>query len=709
MSPIGKASVLFLLLAGLGLRPATGDPAPAPLRTVADVLAARKIETRQHFFYDLTGTVRRIWDGQDFILTDGTGANSFIYYIKPPMPAHGDLIRITGSFHTPVGNWIPNGISRFETLGKGIPEHPRDVSLAELARKSIPDYSYVRIEATVDDIRPDDISAECNFIVLKDGLNSIIIAVKDSSSDINSLSRLIGARIRATGSLFYQRSSWRQFHSPIIVSGVHDEIEVVTPPPDPFAYPPLGFLEHVAPEDLIRLGRRTTEGRVLATWPDNRVLVQAEKDQLICVHLTGGEALPAVDTVIKAVGDVTTDHFHLLLGKARIRHIRKAAALPQVPIPSVSLQSLFSRRGQRASVDPEKYGCTIRVSGTLGEQPQTAGAAHLIRLRDGEQSITVDASSCPEAFSGLSVGSDIQVTGVFVFEAEPWHADAPFPRIDRSMLILNRATDLSVLRRPPPLTPRHFLWITSALLALLLGFTIWNRILNRLVERRSKELLKAQISRISETLRVDERTRLAVELHDSLSQNLSGVAFQAAAAQSLLTHDPGATRRNLETVQRMLLSCRAELKRCLWDLREDTLAEKNFSAAVERTLRPVIGTADLIVRFNVPRERLSDPTAHAVLCILRELASNAVRHGHARTIRVAGECHDGRLSFSVRDDGTGFDVRGVPATDGVHFGLSGIRERVKRHGGAFTIASQAGDTRATVTINLPQDDSKFTS
>ena len=88
MSPIGKASVLFLLLAGLGLRPATGDPAPAPLRTVADVLAARKIETRQHFFYDLTGTVRRIWDGQDFILTDGTGANSFIYDIKPPMPAH---------------------------------------------------------------------------------------------------------------------------------------------------------------------------------------------------------------------------------------------------------------------------------------------------------------------------------------------------------------------------------------------------------------------------------------------------------------------------------------------------------------------------------------------------------------------------------------------------------------------------------------------
>lgn len=676
--------------------------APAPLGTIAEILAARKLETRQHIFYSVTGTVRRIWGGQDFILTDETGSDSFICY-KPTMPEHGDRIHVTGSFHPPAGNWIPLGIQRYETLGKGSLACPQDITPADVARKSVPDYSSVRIEATVDEVRPDDISSECNFLVLKDGLDSVLVATKESEQGLSTLSELMGSRVRITGCLFYQRSSWRQFHSPVVIVGDHDAIELVEPHPDPFSYPAIGFLEHVAPEDLLRLGRRTAEGVVLATWQGSHVLVQADSGLLLHVHLASGEAVPDVGTTVKVAGNVTTDHFRILLMKAVVKTLRPASPLPLPPARPVSLEELCRRHGQRTSVNPEKYGSVIQVSGTLSEPPQATGDSYLMRLREGDQSITVDASRCPDAASGIPVGSIVRATGVFVFEAEPWHADAPFPRIGRSLLVLNQADDLVLLRKPSPLTPRLFLWITSSLLLLLVGFTIWNRVLKRLVERRSRELLKEQISRISETLRVDERTRLAVELHDSLSQNLSGVSFQAAAAHSLMAHDPDAARQNLETVQRMLLSCRAELKRCLWDLREDTLAEQDFATAVERTLRPVIGPAELIIRFNVSRERMSDPTAHTVLCILRELASNAVRHGHAKTIRVAGESHDGKLSFSVRDDGVGFDVNSASSADGIHFGLLGIRERVKRHGGLFKIASAAGDTRATVTINLPQD------
>ena len=57
------------------------------------------------------------------------------------------------------------------------------------------------------------------------------------------------------------------------------------------------------------------------------------------------------------------------------------------------------------------------------------------------------------------------------------------------------------------------------------------------------------------------------------------------------------------------------------------------------------------------RQRPFESTAHSILCIVRELAANAVRHGHATQIRIAGEEHDNQLSFSVRDNGCGFDVK----------------------------------------------------
>ncbi|MBQ6330188.1 MAG: ATP-binding protein, partial [Kiritimatiellae bacterium] len=220
--------------------------------------------------------------------------------------------------------------------------------------------------------------------------------------------------------------------------------------------------------------------------------------------------------------------------------------------------------------------------------------------------------------------------------------------------------------------------MVGLLLLAILAVVIWNRALQRMVDRKSRQLLKGEMAQIKSALRVNERTRLAVELHDSLSQNLSGVACQIAATKGTLPDGADAATHQLETAERMLLSCRTELRRCLWDLRGDALEEKDFAEAVRKTIAPVAIGTETQVRFDVSRARLSDTTAHAILCIIRELVSNAVRHGHANTVRIAGEFHDGALSFSVRDDGCGFDVDSAAGANEGHFGLEGIRERAKR-------------------------------
>ncbi len=164
--------------------------------------------------------------------------------------------------------------------------------------------------------------------------------------------------------------------------------------------------------------------------------------------------------------------------------------------------------------------------------------------------------------------------------------------------------------------------------------------------------------------------------------------------------------KHLTIAAKALKSCRDELRNCLWDLRSQALEEHELTTAILRTLQPHINDSRLAVRFNVPRTLLSDNLTHALLRIIRELVINATRHGAATSIRVAGSLEGSRLQCSVTDNGCGFNPEDPPGVLQGHFGLQGIRERVKQLGGTFELASSPGaGTRATVTFLLHNADS----
>ena len=154
----------------------------------------------------------------------------------------------------------------------------------------------------------------------------------------------------------------------------------------------------------------------------------------------------------------------------------------------------------------------------------------------------------------------------------------------------------------------------------------------------------------------------------------------------------------LEMARRKMQSCRDNLRNCLWDLRSRAFEEKELAEAIRKTIAPHIGETDVRIEMDIPCRKLSDNTIHAVLCIIRELTINAIGHGKASHITIRGTLDETGLSFTVSDDGRGFDPAHRPGLSEGHFGLQGVSERVLRLGGTFDIASTPGHG-ATATLN----------
>ena len=103
---------------------------------------------------------------------------------------------------------------------------------------------------------------------------------------------------------------------------------------------------------------------------------------------------------------------------------------------------------------------------------------------------------------------------------------------------------------------------------------------------------------------------------------------------------------------------------------------------------------------------LTDNLTHALLRIIRELTLNAVRHGKAKNISIKGALKKRHLTFTIADDGVGFVPAKAPGIAQGHFGLQGVRERLRHFNGHLAVKSSPGKgTQMTVDLDLPESNS----
>ena len=384
--------------------------------------------------------------------------------------------------------------------------------------------------------------------------------------------------------------------------------------------------------------------------------------------------LPKYGQCVEVTGLPETDLYRLNLSRAIWREIAATAA-PEPAAIDVTVRDLTVSASGTMGFQTDYHGKPVRMRGVVRSLPSPTGEGSLGLECDG-QIVPVDASACPEAFRGVEIGCTLSVSGTCLMETENWHPNAPFPHVEGFAIITRTPDDVVVLKRPPWWTPARLAAVIGSLLAVLAAVLVWNRSLRALAEKRGKALAKEEVDRLASDLKAAERTRLSAELHDSIAQNLSGVSMELDTALNGDEIIPPSAARHLSRASKTLDSCRVELRNCIWDLRSRALDEPDMDRAIRVALGPTVGKNKLLVRFNVPRSVFDENTARTILNIVRELASNAIRHGHANEIRVAGGLDGDMLRFSVCDDGTGFDPERRPGVLEGHFGLKGIEERV---------------------------------
>ena len=199
---------------------------------------------------------------------------------------------------------------------------------------------------------------------------------------------------------------------------------------------------------------------------------------------------------------------------------------------------------------------------------------------------------------------------------------------------------------------------------------------------------------------VAERNRLALELHDAVSQKLFGLVLSAEAAGTLLDRDPAAARDQVERLQALAQDALDELRSLVFELRPVDLALDGLAGALRKHVGLVGRLEGLEVELTIENEPPADPARDLeVLRIAQEALQNAVKHSHASHVTVVLRGDGSRLLLEIEDDGVGFD----PAAEGIRsrrLGLTSMEERAERIGGTLEIRSAAG-AGTTVRLEAP--------
>jgi signal transduction histidine kinase len=204
---------------------------------------------------------------------------------------------------------------------------------------------------------------------------------------------------------------------------------------------------------------------------------------------------------------------------------------------------------------------------------------------------------------------------------------------------------------------------------------------------------------------VEERNRLARDLHDAVNQTLFSVALTADAAALLVDSEPKRAKDQLQTVRELARGAMDELRSVIFELRPADVASDGFAETLRKHVDVLRRIYEVDIALELEGAWSLSPLAEREVVVEREIfrivqeaIGNALKHSGAERVSVRLATPDHRVLVAVADDGSGFDPAGPQAQR--HLGLVSMRERAESIGGDLRIESAPG---AGTTVSLEVD------
>jgi len=335
---------------------------------------------------------------------------------------------------------------------------------------------------------------------------------------------------------------------------------------------------------------------------------------------------------------------------------------------------------------------TLRAK-LLHRQNQPDGLTLLLQTGEVLFEATLRSDPSVGQLNSIPLSSEIAVTGVcLVRSGGLWRVPESF------RILLRSASDVVVLEAPSWWNLHHVLWLLGIAGVVLLAMIAWVVVLGR----RLREQMAIIRQKLRSSAVLEERNRIARELHDTVEQELAGITMQLDLAVDCFDHAPPIAKQALETARKMSRHSMVDARRSVWDLRCHFLEHGNFTSALKNVVSSLNLPSNLRVTFEMEGIPFRLPPAMEMnlLRIGQEAVGNAAKHGQAENIEISLAYTPEKVRLTIRDDGRGFDPAASMPTG--HFGLLDMRERAHCLGCNLQIDSLANEG-TTISVEVPID------
>ncbi len=420
---------------------------------------------------------------------------------------------------------------------------------------------------------------------------------------------------------------------------------------------PIANLRVLAPDKPAQV---TIHGVVTLTFP---TLFVQDSTGGLAIQNFRAKTPPQIGDQVEARGDAELRDFSSVLKDAEV-HILWSHA----PIHSMGVTASQAATG---SFDAQY----IEIEGHLENMEEGPDHPVVLDMAEDNQSFRAIATgtSSVGSLQRLKNKSRLRLRGICVVDSAYTHDLTPFA------ILLPSVNDVEVLEGPPWWSTGHIVAAVITLLLLILA----------------AQTLHNYIGRWRLLAVLDERQRLAHEMHDTLAQSFAGIGFQLQAIRDEID-DRHAIRRELDLASTLVRRSHEEAKRSIAALRPELLESVGLLQALEQSAQNMVAGGAIRVIASNSGEVHSIPTSisDTLFRIGQEALANAVRHANPNTLLISLIYGETTLQLLVEDDGQGF----VVGSDSAGFGIRGMRKRADAISAELQIRSMPGRGTAVEVI-----------